>query len=354
MKSLSLCMIVKNEEKTLARALENARIFADEIIIVDTGSEDNTKQIAKQFTDKVYDYTWHDDFASARNFSFDRAKSEYIIWLDGDDFIPVEIAKKIQKWKEQEGEANVVECAYALVYDNLLNPTYKFLRERIVKNIPSLRWHDRVHEVIIPQGKIDVREDIIIYHGSQKSYTKRNLKIYQKMLAEGEKFTPRQMFYYARELFYHGYYKKSISQMKKFLKEREGFIENKIEACKILCYSYEMLQDREKGLECLFSSFHHAPPRGEVMYEIGRIFAQQKKYLQACFWFKLALENREDIYGGGFVDENKTTIYPALELVVCYYKLGDMNMSRHYHEVAKAFSPNNECVKYNEKFFNNN
>ena len=68
--TISLCMIVKNEEAVLARCLDSLRGLMDEIIIVDTGSTDNTKEIALKYTDKVYDFSWGDDFAAARNFSF--------------------------------------------------------------------------------------------------------------------------------------------------------------------------------------------------------------------------------------------------------------------------------------------
>ena len=68
MVSISLCMIVRNEEKVLGRCLACVQGFADEIIIVDTGSTDRTKEIAFSFTDKVYDFKWKDDFAAARNF----------------------------------------------------------------------------------------------------------------------------------------------------------------------------------------------------------------------------------------------------------------------------------------------
>ena len=66
-------MIVKNEEKVLARCLDSIRGFVDEIIIVDTGSDDDTKRIARKYTDKVYDFEWIDDFAAARNYSFSKA-----------------------------------------------------------------------------------------------------------------------------------------------------------------------------------------------------------------------------------------------------------------------------------------
>lgn len=71
--TISLCMIVRNEEKVLARCLESVRGCVDEIIIVDTGSSDGTKEIAARFTDKIYDFEWIDDFSAARNYSFEQA-----------------------------------------------------------------------------------------------------------------------------------------------------------------------------------------------------------------------------------------------------------------------------------------
>ena len=67
MATVSLCMIVKNEEKVLSRCLDSVKDAVDEIIIVDTGSEDNTKNIASQYTDKIYDFKWVYDFSAARN-----------------------------------------------------------------------------------------------------------------------------------------------------------------------------------------------------------------------------------------------------------------------------------------------
>ena len=76
MVSVSLCMIVKNEEEVLARCLENVQGIVDEIIVVDTGSTDNTREIAERYTQQVYDFAWKDDFAAARNFSISKGHGD--------------------------------------------------------------------------------------------------------------------------------------------------------------------------------------------------------------------------------------------------------------------------------------
>lgn len=84
---LSLCMIVKNEEQNLNNCISKAKILANEIIIADTGSTDNTKIIASKFTDKVYDFEWCNDFSIARNFSISKATNDWVLILDGDEFV---------------------------------------------------------------------------------------------------------------------------------------------------------------------------------------------------------------------------------------------------------------------------
>ncbi|MDE6729714.1 MAG: glycosyltransferase family 2 protein, partial [Oscillospiraceae bacterium] len=90
MATISLCMIVRDEETVLDRCLSCMKHIADEIIIIDTGSQDRTKEIARQYTDQIYDFPWTDDFSAARNFSFSKATMNYQMWLDADDVISPE------------------------------------------------------------------------------------------------------------------------------------------------------------------------------------------------------------------------------------------------------------------------
>ncbi|MEN2453310.1 glycosyltransferase family 2 protein, partial [Bacillus sp. JR_15] len=100
MVTISLCMIVKNEEEVLADCLSSVQDIVDEMIIVDTGSTDRTKEIAHSFSAQVLDFEWVQHFAKARNFAFSRATKEYILWLDADDVLLEEDRQKFLQLKE--------------------------------------------------------------------------------------------------------------------------------------------------------------------------------------------------------------------------------------------------------------
>ncbi|MDL2259215.1 glycosyltransferase family 2 protein, partial [Eubacteriales bacterium OttesenSCG-928-K08] len=125
--TISLCMIVRNEEATLARCLNSIKGVADEIIIVDTGSTDTTVDVAKYFTDKVYSFEWVDDFSAARNFSFSKATMEYLLWLDADDVVlPEDREKLIELKKTLPREIDVVNMRYNTIFDSNGQPLLSF------------------------------------------------------------------------------------------------------------------------------------------------------------------------------------------------------------------------------------
>ena len=174
MKKLSLCMIVKNEENNLANCLSNANNYADEVIVVDTGSTDKTKEIASKFTSKIFDFEWVQDFSKARNFAFDQAKNEYLMWLDADDILNESTVQEIIKWKKEGEDCDVIICPYVTCVDENNKPLFQFNRERIVKNDKRFRFKERVHEAITPSGKILVNDKIVIVHNKKnKKYSTR-------------------------------------------------------------------------------------------------------------------------------------------------------------------------------------
>ena len=210
--TISVCMIVKDEEMVLERALKSVERIADEIIIVDTGSTDRTKKIALKYTDKVYDFVWCDDFAKARNYSFSKATMDYCMWLDADDIISdsdqeglINLKKTLSK------DTSVVMMKYNAEFDQNNKPTFTYYRERLLRRKDNFYWEGFIHEVISPRGKV-LYSDLAITHSKVKnSDVNRNLRIFREKLNEGVMFSPREIFYYARELFYHQLYQEGSS-----------------------------------------------------------------------------------------------------------------------------------------------
>src|SRR5690625_3084519 len=100
MVTISLCMIVKNEEEVLRRCLDTVKDVMDEINIVDTGSTDKTIEIAKKYTDRVFTFDWTGKFQDSRNGSFKYAKQDYILYFDADDVLLKEDREKFPGLKE--------------------------------------------------------------------------------------------------------------------------------------------------------------------------------------------------------------------------------------------------------------
>ena len=127
--TISLCMIVKNEEDVLERCLRSAEGIADEIIIADTGSTDQTKEIALRCGAKVYDFVWKDDFAAARNFAFSKATCDYLFWLDADDVVPEQTRRGLLLLREKlDPSVDMVMLPYHTAFDAAGRPTLIFYR----------------------------------------------------------------------------------------------------------------------------------------------------------------------------------------------------------------------------------
>ena len=218
--TISLCMIVRDEESVLRRCLSSAASIADEIIVLDTGSVDQTRKIALEYTQKVYPYDWTDDFSAARNFSFSKAEMEYCFWLDADDVLTPENQDKFSRLKETlSPDVDVVMMPYHTAFDSSGKPTFSYYRERLVRNCPAYRWKGKVHEAIVPCGKVIYSDIAVEHHKIKPADPDRNMKIYQNQLSHGETLTPREQFYYGRELYYHGEYMEAIQVFTTFLKE---------------------------------------------------------------------------------------------------------------------------------------
>jgi glycosyltransferase involved in cell wall biosynthesis len=149
--TISLCMIVKNEEETLKRTLESVKNYVDEMIVVDTGSTDKTKEIAKSMGAVLYDFEWINDFAAARNYAKEQATSDWILQLDADEYFMNEEASLLkEEIKKTDKKALFIQITN-LVEKNKMGNSHSYAR--LFKNVPELSYHYRIHEQILENDK---------------------------------------------------------------------------------------------------------------------------------------------------------------------------------------------------------
>ncbi len=352
MPTISLCMIVKNEEIHIARCLDSIAELVEEIIIVDTGSTDRTVEIVSKYTPKVYLYPWKDDFADARNYSFSQASMDYCMWMDADDILEETQKDKFVQLKQSlSPDIDIVMMKYHTAFDEAGHPSFSYFRERWIRNCAQYRWSGAVHEVIPPNGKI-LYSDIAISHRKKNAGNPdRNLKIYQKMLREGKPLDPRQQYYYGRELYYHKQYEKAVSVLEQFLRSPEGWIENKIEACSVCANCYYQIGQEQSALTTLLRSMSFDLPRAELCCEIGKYFLDHGNFHSAVYWYETALNRPKHEYSGGFILPDCYDYIPLLQLCVCYDKLGDRQKAEEYNERAGACKPYSQAYLYNKQYF---
>ncbi|MEG2645666.1 MAG: glycosyltransferase family 2 protein [Clostridia bacterium] len=348
---LSLCMIVKDEEKTLQRCLDSVKDAVDEIIIVDTGSIDKTKKIALKYTNKLYDFKWVDDFSKARNYSFSKATGDYILWLDADDVLSKANLKKLINLKDSlDISIDIVMANYAVSFEKN-RPTFSYYRERIIKNNGNYLWVSPIHEVIITYGNI-IYSDFCVYHKKINSLnTKRNLNIFYKMIDENIKLNSRQKYYFARELYYNKDYEKAILLFSEVLEIKDAWIENKISACESLYECYSNLDNEKDAFESLLLSFKYDKPRAKICCLIGNYFFNKNLYNIAIFWYTTATNCVSDEKNGVFFEKDYYDFIPYLNLCVCYYKLNNIKQAKKNNEMAGKVKPKDKKYLYNKTLF---
>ena len=349
--TISLCMIVKNEEAVLARCLNSIAELVDEMVIVDTGSTDKTKEIAQSYGAKVYDFPWQDDFSLARNFAFDQATQEYLLWLDADDVLePKDQAAFLELKKTLDPAVQMVMLPYHVAFDENGIPTFSYYRERLMRRDAGFRFEGEIHEAIVPRG-LTIEGDAAITHRKPRpDDSKRNLHIFEKMLQQGKTLGPRLQFYYARELMSSDRLEEAEAEFEKFLKSGQGWIENNLDACRDLAACRARKGDDQGRLEALLSAMSYGPPRSELCCDIGQVFFERNDYQTAIFWYELALSRPKD-EGWGFHQLECNDYIPYLQLCVCWDRLGDVKKAEAYNDLAGIIKPDAQPVQYNRAYF---
>ncbi|SDZ17843.1 glycosyltransferase family 2 protein [Thermoactinomyces sp. DSM 45892] len=345
MAKISLCMIVKNEEKNLANCLASVKDVVDEIVIVDTGSTDRTKEIARKWTDRVYDFEWIDDFSAARNESFRYATKDYIFWLDADDILESTEIEKFKHLKKSllKEKIDVVYMKYFLPSDQVESHT---TRIRMVKRDLSARWEGIVHEDIRVLGNYRYTlSDVIVTHtkdlntpSEDRRPSRRNLEIYEQNIARGHKLSIADMFNYARECSIHKDYPNAIKYFELIRDHPEISLPNNMFIYHKLATCYVLNNQPEKELELTLQSLAMDMPYPAFSCRMGEHFIKKGKIEVAIFWYKTAyLQPLSDSYSFSVADATYHTWLPHQQLAVCYESLGEKDQADFHKRQAEYY-----------------
>ena len=317
--TISLCMITKNEEKYLEECLNSVKSIVDEIIIVDTGSTDKTKDIAKKFNVKIFDFKWSDDFSEARNESLKHATKDWILVLDADEILDDDGLKSIknlvnekdydgflflQKNYSNETSITGFTSEEHEKHGNKCQGWYSSFIVRLFRNKKSYKFEGAVHELVEhsienAKGKIAVSNISIHHYGNaDPEIARKKRKIYLELCLKKIKQNPSASSYYELGI----------------LQKENNEIDKAIESLK-------------KAAE-LNNNNHLA------LYELGVIYEQQKKFDDAIKYYMDSLSIR-------------ASSEAFLNIGVCYLKKGMLKESYESFTKAMLISPNNHTIYNN-------
>lgn len=312
---ISCCMIVKNEEKVLARCMDSIADLMDEIIIVDTGSTDRTKEIAARYTDKIYDFPWIDDFSAARNFAFSKATKDYIYSADADEVLNPENHQLFSELKKVLlPEIDIVQMKYGNQLEN--GTAYNFdeeYRPKLFKRLREFVWIEPVHEMVRLEPVV-YDSDITIDHRPHENHAKRDFAVFQKHIKKGLRLSKRLHHMYAMELYISG-------EKEDFFEAEDFFAESAVdparsidevkEAACIVCRAARLRGDSHMMLKMSLKDLL-SEGSAEMCYELGEYFFERKDYAEAAMWYYNAAEETQSI-----LNIHTSTDWPQARLKEC-------------------------------------
>lgn len=314
---LSQCMIVKNEGKNIERALTWAKGLVEEQIIVDTGSDDDTVAIAERLGAKVLHYPWNSDFSAAKNFALEQAAGNWIAFLDADEYFTPEdgrkllnLLNKIEDTYNTNNKPHAIRCT-GVNLDGQGRPFSTCVLDRIFRNIPSLRYHNRVHEELaLPKGRdmlwYDARDQLSILH---TGYTedaigdkaRRNIAILETELEE----KPEEcslLFYLGDSLVSAGELERACQVFEKLVGMTAPNAESGIYiemACSQLLrlMAHLNVEDIQKALTAYEKGVRIAPDNPDIEYWFGCYNTLRGRWDESLRHLTGALEKLENYRG---------------------------------------------------------
>lgn len=338
---ISQCMIVKNEEQNIERALSWGKGIVSEQIVVDTGSTDRTVEIARQMGAKVYEFPWVNDFAAAKNYALDKAECEWIAFLDADEYFPPEDAGKLLDYVKKLHDTQYVNLMTGLVnLDRRGNILSVITQCRIFRNLPRLRYEGKIHEHLAmtdgsPIMTADAVKELTICHtgyaeGEQKRKRNRSL-IEAELLEHPDDY--RMLGYLGSDYHESKEYEKAENTLRRALSlipESERTIYSSATSGTALILLITMTENRETNPKALREVYQQVtdcwPEEADFDYTMGHYYVSLGNFIHGEQHLKRALDILERYGYGNRSSLLSAEIKKAWELLsVCCFNNGNLS-----------------------------
>lgn len=342
MNNIDLCMIVKNEERYLKECLTNVSDLVNNIIIVDTGSTDNTIKIAEEFNAKVYNYDWINDFSDARNFSISKAKSNWILILDADEILDINSRDRLVNFIKNTNQDGCHFLVKNYIDERLDDYTIHYAL-RLIKNYRGYKFIGRIHEQISNDNiKIKdkfAKEDIILHHYGylssvtiEKSKRDRNIPIILEALKENPN-DPFQLFNLGNEYLSKNDIEKALEYYNKAYKYSDKTMLYSPHLLYRMALSYKSLKLYELALKYVNEALNLYSPNVDFLYLKGSIYQKFNKPTLSIRIFDECIKIGDSKSSIKF-SENCGSIKPLMSLAELYFDLDDYEMALIYYTKA--------------------
>lgn len=327
---LTICLVVKNEEKYIYRCLDSVKSEAYEIIVVDTGSDDSTVEIAKRFTDKIYTIKWRDDFSKARNFALSKASGDWVLFLDGDEELTSESLPALRQrisCEDYEGYLIKVLNCYEADKKVDMSPDVVF---RLYRNRREYRYTGAIHEQICdniiktnPAAQIHIAEDICIIHYGylpEEVMAKNKAERNTRLLLKAVKKNPDCLldhFHLGVEYFRANQFDKALGEFHFVLDKVEMSALYVPKLMRYITKCHYVSGDLSEALRFIEKVWEpNFPDQGDLYYLKGLIFKVLERYPEAHAAFKkcLSVPPQPAFYGSEYCQYKDKTYHQLGEL----------------------------------------
>ncbi|MGM7683391.1 glycosyltransferase [Cytobacillus sp. Hm23] len=303
---MSLCMIVKNEEKVIDRCLSSVAHLVDEVIVVDTGSTDFTKKIVEKYTTNIYDFKWINDFSAARNYAASQATGEWILVLDADEYVDEENFKSfIQEIRNDNGIYDVYAPKILNFVGDFGEGLVQNSHDRIYMNNGEISYYRKIHEQFKTQNNKPLKtkqSSLLIFHSGylkqtadEKKKNKRNKELLDKEMKSGA-INAFDYFNFGNEYMSKGEYSKALESYIQAYKMKADFRLAWVSATVIqIIVCLINLKRYNAALDVINDSEQIYPTSPELLYLKGDIFFHRGQ-LDDAKRVLLELINNNELY----------------------------------------------------------